>query len=522
MSSLPAAQLTELQTLKRMSATRALLWKQFNDFVPLFIAIGFASLLFGAINALVVVRGADFGRIALQFAGLFACGFALTACSIAFATESESRTREFLSGLPVSSFHIGAVKLLASLAAVVLVFAMQIGLAAVFTCLRSMFFEADSLTAGLEPIYQGWSTVAIFTAVVFVASSISSSYFPNSLLSAICVCPLMFILGGCAWTWHLSAWPGDGAAVPMEALRFAQAFLLLGVAGSIVLPLFWLRRKPLSWKRSASTDSVDHFEDDWFWASLPGKVGIKTPGWLETPGRDRFKALCWQSLRQQMMLPFLALVSAGLMVWLFDMVFKYHGLPGKGMTSELMKATQTCLMITMAFTGYGFGWGTLYRDKLNSNLNFFQHHREHGRELLLARLMLPMILLLATVFAGYYAIDYFTGNEVSIWLPLFSGVFAFSATLMWSMAVRSYVYTLAIGLALTLIGYIASWKHDTSQMSSWIAVLPSVWLLTCFAYAPAWLAGRSSAAWMAWFAFVSLITYAVPLWYFARWILGIA
>lgn len=160
--------------------------------------------------------------------------------------------------------------------------------------------------------------------------------------------------------------------------------------------------------------------------------------------------------------------------------------------------------------------GALYCDKLNSNLCFFQQHQEHGRELLFARVLFPIFLLFATTFAGTGIIYLMSGLEMKIWLPLFLGTGAFSATLMWSMAFRSHVYALGVGLLLTLTLHLFAYEFGYQ----WMVALPFVWLATCFACALAWLAGRMSAAWMTWFTLVSVATYSVPLWIVIRWLIG--
>jgi ABC-type Fe3+ transport system permease subunit len=265
---------------------------------------------------------------------------------------------------------------------------------------------------------------------------------------------------------------------------------------------------------------MDHTQEDFFWASLPGMLGIPTPAWLAMPGRDRFPALCWQSVRQQAMMPQLALVSVGVMAWLFYMV-----LDSRNLYSSDLKVTQDMhigLLLVMLITGYGFGWGALYRDKLNSNLIFFQQHREHGRELLLARVLFPAFLTLITAALGSVVIYLFSGHTVPLWPSVLTGLAAFSATLMWSMALRSFIYALGIGLvlSLTINGFIAAWLTNGEFQYGWVMVLPFVWLATCFAYAPVWLSRRRNARWMAWFTFVSMLIYAVPLWRMTRWLLG--
>jgi len=130
--------------------------------------------------------------------------------------------------------------------------------------------------------------------------------------------------------------------------------------------------------------------------------------------------------------------------------------------------------------------------------------------------------LVATTVAGANVIYWMSGLTATIGPSLLSGIGAFSVTLMWSMAFRSHVYALGIGflLAFTLNMFVVGWATDEEFGYRWMAALPLVWLVTCFACAPAWLAGRISAAWMTWFTLVSVAAYSVPLWILIRWLVG--
>ena len=117
-----------------------------------------------------------------------------------------------------------------------------------------------------------------------------------------------------------------------------------------------------------SDTPLDHHEEDFFWVSLPGKLGMPTPAWLEMPGRDRFPALCWQSVRQQGMLPFLALLAVGVMACLFSLVIEMNNVnrifTANQLNGQVSQAMQMGLVFVMSISGFGFGWGALYRDCL--------------------------------------------------------------------------------------------------------------------------------------------------------------
>ena len=506
-------------TQNRMSPTLALVWKHcadlFQSFAVLSLA-GIATLLLTAwlMRDSLVRDPSKHYWLSISIVGLFSCGFALVACFVSFVTEHESRTREFLTNLPISSFHVGCVKQSGAALAVAVFFGVQLLARLVVLWLCQNVFELQAWPVDIQGPNPHFF-VAMIVTMVFVSCLISCSFWSTSWASIFIALPLAWFLciAGVSYGSSLSMMPNWGYP------RVSKVFLALSLIGAVAFPLFWLRRRPLRWKRTAPSDPLDHHEDDFFWSSLPGRMGIPTPAWLAMPGRDRFPALCWQSVRQQGMLPFLALLAVALLAWLFGLVIELNNV--NPLNRRVMEPMHIGLVFVMSITGYGFGWIALYRDKLNSNLNFFQQHKEYGRELLLARVLFPALLSLTTLVVGSGVIYLYIGHQANMWPPLLSGLGAFSVTLMWSMALRSFVYTLGIGLllSLTINGFIASWLMHGGLERGWTMVLPFLWLATCFAYAPTWLSGRRSARWMVWFTFVSIIMFAVPLWGIACWMM---
>ena len=163
-----------LGTLNRMSPTLALMWKQCADLTKSFVLLALASLVPFWFFAYEFRHDDEFVFAALTIAGMFTCGFALVACFESFVAESERQTREFLRNLPVSSFQVGGVKLLAGALAVVLFFVTQIGLVVAASWLSSSYGEGASFQGSIEQVYQYWDEVAIVAVVVFASSSILS------------------------------------------------------------------------------------------------------------------------------------------------------------------------------------------------------------------------------------------------------------------------------------------------------------------------------------------------------------
>ena len=502
---------------KRMSPTWALIWKQCADLTQSFIVLLAGSLLVLLVLAWATRNQSFHFGWTLVSAAMFSVGFALVACFVSFVTESESQTREFLGNLPVTSFHVGAIKLSMAVLAVFVFFACQILMAFVAVWLRDKLGDDSIWFAGSEYVSENWSVIAIVVAVVFVSCSISCSFWASSWMSVFCAAFLVWGLTvTCAWLGCFPSMEMVDGSVKIYPV-FPTAVLLTASILAIGLPLVWLRRRPLLGRRRVANGPMDHFEEDDFWGTLPSKFGIKTPACLSMPSRGRFPALCWQSVRQQGVVPLLAVVALGLLVCLFG------GVVDAKVSSEwALEQMVFGLTLVLMFAGYGFGWATVYRDKLNSNFSFFQQHQEHGRELLMARVLFPLIVLWGTAMAGALGIYCFYGSSIDIWLPLLSGLGAYSVTLMWSMAFRSHVYALGVGfvIALTFNVYVITWIQPSGGDQQWMVVLPFVWLATCFACAPAWLSGRIGAAWMTWFTLVSIATFFVPLWMLIRWLVG--
>ena len=513
-------------TQNRMSPTLALIWKQCADLFQSFAVLSLASIATLMLIAWLMrdplVRGPSrYYWLSLSSVGLFSCGFALVACFVSFVTEHESRTREFLTNLPVSSFLVGGVKQLGAALAVAVFFGVQVLARLMILWLCQNVFQLQAWPADIQGPNPHFF-VAIIVTMVFVSCLISCSFWSTSWTSVFIALPLAwFLCAACvsygsslAMIWNT----GEIWGYP----RVSKVLLALSSVAAVAVPLFWLRRRPLAWKKITMSDTpLDEHDDDFFYASLPSRMGIPTPAWLALPGRDRFPALCWQSVRQQAMLPFLAMMAIGVLAWLFYLVLRSSNV--HRLDRRAVEAMRIGLVFVMTITGYGFGWGAIYRDKLNSNLNFFQQHIEHGRELLLARVLFPAFLSLITLAVGSGVIYLLTGHAAPMLLPLFAGLAAFSATLMWSMTLRSYIYALGIGLVLsmTMNAVIVSWLTKSEPAHLWMIVLPLFWLATCFAYAPTWLSSRRTARWMAWFIFVSMLTFAVPLWKMACWMMGV-
>ena len=112
---LPNSEATEIEKWKRMSPAWALAWKQFADLTQSFIVLSAASILMLILAAWWLgdqTRLRDqsgYYWVSYNIVAMFTCGFALVACFVSFVTEFESRTRDFLSSLPVSSFLVGVV-----------------------------------------------------------------------------------------------------------------------------------------------------------------------------------------------------------------------------------------------------------------------------------------------------------------------------------------------------------------------------------------------------------------------------
>jgi len=473
----------------RMSPVVALVWKQLSDMSQAFVVLTAGSAAVSVLTAWAMSRGGGGHDVFYSIITLFTCAFALAACFISFVIEFESRTRDFLSSLPISSVLVGLVKQWCAALAVAVFFGVQLLIRlAVLSLLTRWSYRYQLGYSFADPTSLYY--VALIVSVVFISCLICCSFWSTSWMSVACALPLTWLLVAASISYGLFSQPTLEPEVSWGYQFTSQLVLVAALAAAILIPLFWLRRRPMLRRLPAIVGPMDHAEDDFFYSELPGKLGLRTPALLAMPGRDRFPALCWQSVRQQALMPLLAVLCLGLMAWLFGLVMEMS--PRRPSHPQVQLSMQTGLLFVMTMAGYGFGVAALYRDKLNSNFNFFQQHREYGRELLLARILFPLLLLSATAVVGHGIITLFTGGATGLGVSVIAGLSAFTVSLMWSMAFRSHIYALGVALVLasTMNSFFSLWLVHKEFEYTWVVVLPFVWLVTCFAYAPTWLSGR--------------------------------
>jgi len=143
-------------TQARMSPAVALVWKQLADMSQAFAVLTAGSAFVLALTAWLMRDGGMFYAHSYSVVILFTCGFALVACFISFVTEFESRTRDFLSCLPVSSVLVGVVKLFCALLAVAAFLSVQLLLRWAVLSLLSSWFDPHQLHSdftGTMPVY---------------------------------------------------------------------------------------------------------------------------------------------------------------------------------------------------------------------------------------------------------------------------------------------------------------------------------------------------------------------------------
>jgi hypothetical protein len=93
------------------------------------------------------------------------------------------------------------------------------------------------------------------------------------------------------------------------------------------------------------------------------------------------------------------------------------------------------------------------------------------------------------------------------------------------------VYSLGVALVVALVGggtivgtYGWPGAEGTGSFAtifSWMIALPFIWLISSIAYGPTWLSDRRSWSWMAYFAIILLLAFALPIYALACWFIGI-
>ncbi|MDA8563533.1 hypothetical protein N9L06_03670 [Mariniblastus sp.] len=510
------ATVERFQIQKQPSVTWSLCWKQGYEFALSMIVLTVFSL------AIYLMCGSfepscigDY-QVALSALTPTTICFAFVACFIAFVSENDSRTRSFLMNLPLSGWHIGAVKILMVVLAVAVFFAVQLALAGVW---MSIEFESNvASTVDQNNVIENFSeallSIASVIGVAVFISLFACSFWSSPWASILTAVALAFYTPF-AIGWAFSNNP-DLASLSGFSTRLVKGSLLFFAIGAVWYPLRWLRRRPWQIGRYV-TALAETLEVE------PARTESRSQGskLLHLPRGGKFGALLWQSFAQQNNV--LMLVFFGLSIFLLRNVIAYWPLA----TANAKEAFSASLIPALGLAGLAFGWTTLCQDKMDNNREFFQQHREHGVSLLIARITCSLSALMLLVGLAFLAVKSFypgdwiylrTVNQLDEWAigVSMSGLAGYSAMLLCSMAFRSHIHAMGVALLVWLVEIWSFRAINEHAEFSWLLALPFLWLASCIFYGPAWLSGRRDWRWTAYFTVILLLAFSVPIYAWIR------
>ena len=511
---------------RHASATWALWWKQWRELLQPMAVLTLGSLVLMTTFGFVAFKDGYYGVMASVPITMSMC-FIFVCCFISFVSESENETSSFLMNLPLSSVHVGIVKVVVIVAAIVSFCFGQALMAAIgaWIKLRTEVFPESQVEEIVEGLNKAGLSISVFVSLAFVISLVSCSFWSRSwssvLTAALLACYAIFAFA------KLDSYIYDFKDSPLlvwEAWLLAVSLAVL-VVGAIWFPLRWLRKRPSRFARSASA-AIDGAQSAFVGSDEAASQSHKKSWKLfEVPRGGRFGALLWQSVGQQrIVLMFCSFFLIILVTCVLGAMVNRSGSFFVGVMPSLIPA--------FGLTGLGAGWLTLQHDKKNNNFEFFQQHREHGITFMIARIIPPIAVLL--LLAGIAL----ACSEEMAWrsrfrvsaaelenlekVALFSCAAFFSVVVLCSMIFRSQVYALGVAI-LVAIGWLASISRVMSFHPEfyWMLGLPLVWLLSSVAYGPRWLSGRRSWAWTVYFTIVLLSAFTPLIYAFVCWCLGI-
>jgi hypothetical protein len=552
MSNIPV---DDFSSNKAPSVTWALCWKQWHELSSPLIVLTAGSMVLLAIYGFLSFDDQGYYSLMGVVPIMMSICFIFVCCFTSFVTEKESRTISFLRDLPASSVHVGSVKVL-MIGVVSIIFAVGQLVMAGFGAWMKLRVDPSTqvrLENALEELVEAGATIGCFMFFAAVISLLSCSL-PKRAWQAVVTVAVMGWAVAVAFSYldeHYFHSPDSGMTArslweanshntgePMLTwlgARSVAVFLCLLVVGAVWAPLSWLRRRPSRLAAGAST-FVDQLRSSFAQPAVKFSQSQKRSSALLGMSRGgRFGALLWQSVGQQRVV---------LMFCSFFMLIVAVG--GLGVmlnpNTRFSEGVLPALLPAFGMTGLWAGWLTLNYDKKNNNFAFFQQHREHGVALMIARIIPPIVVLLVlTAIATIYLAKMnwllnYSMVRSGDWVPfaqelILSWLTGYCAVVPCSMIFRSQVYSLGVALVVALVGggtivgtYGWPGAEGTGSFAtifSWMIALPFIWLISSIAYGPTWLSDRRSWSWMAYFAIILLLAFALPIYALACWFIGI-
>ena len=519
---------TTNQLRKVSSPTWALCWKQWHELLSAMAMITLGSLVLLIVFGFITFKDPDYYSLMVWIPIAASVFFTFAACFIAFVSENENRTRSFLVNLPLSSFHVGVAKILMILVAIVAFCAGQALIASAGALIKMQAHGFPDFNWGMnsEHLASDVSIILMIVAAVISISLLACSFCSNPWAAVFLafVSIIYFTVAFVHVTNHFLSLEARYLSFPEAIVLTATLVLIL--LGGIWFPLRWLRRQPWRLSRHFPTLIEDGQSKSTGPNSQPLQSSWQTRRFMHLTRGGKFRALVWQSFRQQHLV--VVLVSFVLGVLFFYILMQTWGMTSVNKTRYILTAT----IPVMAFTGFVAGWLTLYQDKKDNNFEFFQQHHESGIKLLIARVLSSFsvlgMVIGGTILAGICLIreDFLNQPNPALWqtwvkCSLMAGPTFYSAVLFCSMMFRSHVYALGVALVVGLVATPSIGAPIENTGFAWMFALPLIWLLSSIFYGPAWLSGKRSWAWPAYFTVVMAAAFAVPIYLYVCWLLGI-
>ena len=505
------------QLQKRPSATWSLCRKQAQEFGSAMAVLTACSVIIYFIGRSLESGLIEDHQVAISILIPMTICFSFVVSFIAFVSENDSRTRSFLMNLPMSSWHIGAVKMLMVVLAVFVFLAVQLAFAGAWVYIG---FESGAASiADRNEVIEKLPTLLLWAvgsfSVAIVISLFACSFWASpwaSILTAIALGA--YSLFACASLFNSNE-PGQEPLSGFSAWLLKGSLLLI-VIGAVWFPLRWLRRRPWQIGRYvAALVEMPQIE------STKAEKSWQGFRFIQLPRGGKFGALIWQSLRQQSGV--LTLVFFGVIVLLiFGWASRYQVFR----TGHNVELFLSSLVPVLGYAGFVAGWMALHQDKRDRNWEFFQQHREFGVWLMVARIVCSISVLLLLVGLAVVLLDLdatFRRFNSDRWdvlsvSVLMSGIVGYAAMLLCSMVFRSHIYAIAVGLMV----WLATIGSYESGWFAWMHALPFLWLISCICYGPAWLAGRRNWRWTVYFTIILLLAFSAPIYILSRRLIEIA
>lgn len=460
-------------------ARNRLIWKDCRELFPLYIAGCVTFLIVIVLNCFSWSGGIDVAIIERLMLPVRLC---TSLCGILlgvllFAPERENRTSLFLAGLPFSGWKISLTKFLLGL----------IGLSLFVAFCYATISLVGVLYSTYEASWPPRSEVLSDLVLPFLCFALGifwSTRSKSSLTSLVAAAFSMMVIEAIvhnAFSGREYWWAFAGVhAVAVGCLRLAALFVIL-IASAVALP-GWLQDQQLTLQSLADSSTR---------RLRKGRGARRNPS---DQARGALNSLVWQTFRKSRWY-----VLGGLVACIMLAVVQ----------SQITLRWQFNILIVSFLIPFAFACTAFMDDNYKQRYRFFQQHVEFGRQLWFARLLPPLLMVLAVTFFSMTFFDhahsyfgrgsYFDPAHVvamnltplGIFLILFTGM---ALGQFFSMMIPSPV--VSVGAALAYAFVMVAWSSVLLvSHASLVWFLLPVAIASLYAtwhHAPNWLAEKTS------------------------------